>query len=114
MSNALDQSLSKLNKQLSKIPNLTKKSLLAGALTLERFAKENAPVITGALRSSGHSEETAEGAQLVFDVNYAFYVEMGSSRNAPNPFVRPAIDAHGRDIIEAITNQANKEIKGGL
>lgn len=67
-------------------------------------AKRNAPKRTGALRTSIKSQGvkkgvgsisvqvTAGGPSQPHDVDYATYVEEGTSRMAPQPFMRPAVD----------------------
>ena len=109
--NELETPTAKLTKQLKALKGLTPHALLSGALVLEKFSKQNAPVLTGALRASGHSRETEQGAEVVFDVNYAFYVEMGTEKRPANPFVRSAIDEHQTEIVEAVAKQINDDIK---
>lgn len=73
------------------------KDLKRRALQVERAAKRLAPVDTGRLRSSITNELGAEGDDLVArigtDVDYAAYVELGTSRAPAQPFLRPALDA---------------------
>lgn len=56
-----------------------------------------APVDTGFLRASihGHSESTAVHAsgEVTASAEYAVYVENGTSRMSPQPFMRPAQEA---------------------
>lgn len=66
-------------------------------LAAEGFAKRKCPVDTGNLRNSiTHAVESAEDAVYVgTNVEYAPYVEMGTSRTAAQPFLRPAATEHG-------------------
>jgi HK97 gp10 family phage protein len=73
----------------------TGKMLLRRATRIERGAKRGAPVDTGRLRSSiTHSlERDVAGLVAVVgtDVDYAPFVELGTSRAAAQPFLRPAL-----------------------
>src|SRR5437879_6580080 len=60
-----------------------------------RAAKQNAPVETGRLRDSIHTEEKLEpdgiAVDVVAGVDYAPFVEFGTSHNSPDPFMRRAL-----------------------
>lgn len=89
----------------------------AGALPILTKAQSSAPVRTGNLRRSLHTEvieQTADRATVMTgtDVEYARYVEDGTSRQRAQPYLRPAFDteretairetgAAFRDLIEA-------------
>ena len=107
------QGLAKLNKQLSKLKGIgkNKKAILKGGFVLERYSKENAPVLTGALRASGHTVESEDGAEVIFDVNYAWIREVGNEKTPANGYVRRAIDEHSEDIVKAVAEQLDKDIK---
>lgn len=67
------------------------------AFDVERFAKANVPVDTGFLRSSIHTELLVNklrmyGADVIADAEYASFVEHGTSRMAPQPYMGPAAD----------------------
>lgn len=104
----------KLTAQLRRIKKVSPHSLLAGALVLQKYSMENAPVKTGFLRNSHESREVADGAEMVVKANYAFYVEMGTRFWAGKPFIRPAIDEHGRDIVEAVARQVENDMRGKI
>lgn len=77
--------------------------LEAGARVVELHAKRIAPVDTGALRNSIMLDEvTPERAILGPHVEYAEPVEFGTSRRAAQPYMRPAVDQHQREIVAAI------------
>lgn len=74
-------------------------------LAAEGFAKRKCPVDTGNLRNSiTHAVESGEDAVYVgTNVEYAAYVELGTSRTQAQPYLRPAATEHGstyRSIIE--------------
>lgn len=69
------------------------------ALDVERTAKGLVPVDTGNLRASiGHSDLRAMGtsgsieAEIGPSANYGIYVEEGTSRMGPQPYMQPALD----------------------
>lgn len=70
------------------------------ALGIERDAKIIAPVDTGALRSSistdfsGNAAAGRMSAEIGPTVDYAHFVENGTSRMAPQPYMRPAAERH--------------------
>ena len=69
------------------------------AYKIKDTAQDNAPVLTGALRDSGHVEKEDEITYLIiFDApvldgsgSYARYVEEGTSKMDAQPYLRPAI-----------------------
>ena len=80
-------------------------------LAAEGYAKRACPVDTGNLRNSiTHVVESAENAVYVgTNVEYAPYVELGTSKMQAQPFLRPAATEHGstyRSILKG-------ELQGG-
>ncbi len=71
-------------------------ALMAGALPIQTAAAQKAPVLTGNLRRSIHTEtaETSDGvvARIGTNVEYGPAQEFGSSRNRAQPYLRPAYD----------------------
>ena len=69
-------------------------------------ARRNAPVDTGYLRSTIATEYEFSGDGVIGTVepgaNYAVHVENGTSRMAPQPFLRPAFDKHRQKWIRAM------------
>lgn len=66
-------------------------------LIAERHAKEYCPVDTGRLRNSiTHDVRENEDCVVIgTNVEYAAYVELGSSRRKnPKPYLRPGIENH--------------------
>jgi len=64
----------------------------SGAAEVEQAAKARAPVLTGALRDSIHTETDSEGARVGTSIPYAAPVEFGTSDTPAQPFLRPAAD----------------------
>ena len=73
------------------------KDLQRRALQVDRAAKHLCPVDTGRLRSSITNEigQADQGlvAAVGTDVEYAPYVELGTSKMAAQPFLLPALEA---------------------
>ena len=86
------------------------------ALAIETDAKANAPVgPTGDLRDGIHTVFTGDGrgavidAAVISDEPYSGFVEEGTSKMAPQPFMTPAGDRHHPELGEALD-----KITGGL
>ena len=76
-------------------------------LIVEADAKRNAPVDTGRLRGSITNEvRKIAGAVLEgrvgTNVNYAKYVELGTSRQDPQPYLRPALRNNFDKVVSII------------
>jgi len=72
--------------------NAARQTVLAIAGEVEGVAKELVPVKTGFLRGSIHVEEMGElKAEVIADADYAEYVELGTTRQSPQPFLLPAL-----------------------
>lgn len=54
-------------------------------------AKRIVPVDSGDLRDSIHPEVSADGMYVVADEEYASHVELGTSKMAAQPYLRPAL-----------------------
>ena len=85
------------------------------ALDIEATGKAFAPVDTGALRNSiGHDIEgdlRRSGrieAEIGPTVEYAPFVEFGTSRTAPQAFMGPALDRHTPAFITALERLAER------
>lgn len=74
-------------------------------LLAENYAAKKCPVDTGNLRGSITYEVDAGGNAVYIGTNveYAPYVELGTSRQKAQPFLRPAASEHGaqyRRVLE--------------
>lgn len=63
-------------------------------------AIQYAPVVTGHLIESGHTDSVSAGkeATVQFDAEYAAYVEYGTYKMAPRFFLSRAIEEHKEDF----------------
>ena len=96
---------------MNAIKHISNKPLLAGAFVLQRYSMQNAPVLTGFLRSSHGSRETDDGAQVEVGAEYAHYVEFGTSKMSARSFLRKAGDEHLKEIVAAVEKAAADEIR---
>lgn len=79
-------------------------ALLAGALLVEGDAKRRAPVDTGTLRNSIRAEQQSDTEATVgTPVEYAPFVEYGTSRQAAQPYLRPALEQNRDAIVATVT-----------
>lgn len=78
------------------------KALKSVALSAEKYAKRDCPVDTGRLRSSITHETDKNTAYIGTNVEYAPYVEMGTSRMRAQPFLEPAMEQHLSEYKEMI------------
>lgn len=84
------------------------------AYDIEADAKALAPVDTGALQGSISTSITGDGrtgtmeAEIGPTVEYAGYVEHGTSRMAPQPYMRPAFDRRAPGLEKAFEQLAGE------
>jgi HK97 gp10 family phage protein len=103
--------LRELTAKLRNIKGIRPQVVLPGAVVIVGYARRKAPVDTGYLRDSGFSREADYGADVVFAAPYAYFVETGTSRAPAQPYVRPAMDEHEGEIVDAIADEAWREIE---
>lgn len=87
---------------MSEIKKALCEQLQTAGFMIERDAKKNCPVDTGNLRASIHTkmEESELACYVGTNVEYAVYVEEGTSRQKAQPFLMPAAEQNK----EAINN----------
>jgi HK97 gp10 family phage protein len=73
-------------------------------LLAEGYAIKKCPVDTGNLRGSiTHEIDTSDNAVYIgTNVEYAPYVELGTSRQKAQPFLRPAASEHGAQYRQVL------------
>jgi HK97 gp10 family phage protein len=69
---------------------------------IEATAKRLAPVDTGNLRNSISSDIGVLSAEIGPTAEYGGYVEEGTSRMAPQPYMGPAADQHFPELDKAL------------
>lgn len=90
---------SHLGEFLAALPEQIEQALTAIGLTAETHAKEECPVDTGRLRNSiTHEVQMNDKSVLIgSNVEYAAFVELGTSRMAAQPYLRPAVENHSSE-----------------
>lgn len=107
------EGLSELLGKLKKLEGIGKNTdaLLAGAFVIEKHAKQNAPVLTGALRASIMSRKVEGGAEVSVGVDYGYEQEFGTSQMAGKGYLRRAIDENQDEVVKAVAEQLAKDIE---
>ena len=85
-------------------------ALVAIGMTAETYAKENCPVDTGRLRNSiTHEVEMGDKSAIIgTNVEYAAFVELGTSKMRARPYLRPAAEGHSQEY-KAIVEESLKQ-----
>jgi HK97 gp10 family phage protein len=69
---------------------------------IEATGKVNAPVDTGNLRNSISSDIGVLSAEIGPTASYGVWVEEGTSRMSPQPYMGPAADQHIPELEQAL------------
>lgn len=105
----LDSLVEKLNKLADPIEAVNQ-GIEKACQMVENTAKENCPVDTGVLRGS-ITHEVKDGQGTVgTNVEYAEYVEFGTSKMAAQPYLYPALAAHEAAIPEIVYEEIKKTL----
>ncbi len=93
--------------------NDIEQALVNSALFVERDAKVKAPVDTGRLRSSlTHAEENfgsdTPAVTVGTSVEYAKFVEFGTTRQSAKPYLYPALIENKQKILREIAKAFRK------
>jgi HK97 gp10 family phage protein len=88
------------DKLLSYVDQKIRQGLIQAALLIQRSAKEEVPVDTGTLRRSiTHKPHVpTRRVQIGTNVEYAPYVELGTSKMSARPFLRIALEKNRKEI----------------
>lgn len=93
------------------IVKATKNAILRGlykiGLKAERYAKQNAHVITGRLRNSitFDIDPDEKAVMIGTNVEYAPYEEEGTSKRSAHPFLRPAAQEHIAEYAKILKDE---------
>lgn len=96
---------------LEALESAISRGLEAIGLSAEGHAKRAAPVDTGRLRNSIAHAVKGDAAYIGTNVEYAPYVELGTSRQAPKPYLRPAATQHGSEYKALMQASIDEELK---
>lgn len=96
---------------VSEINDAVLRALEQIGMAAEGYAKDLCPVDTGNLRNSiTHVVDESNGAVYIgTNVEYAPYVELGTVKQAAQPYLKPAATEHG----QTYRNIMEEELKGG-
>ena len=89
------------------LPEQIERALIAIGLAAESHAKELCPVDTGRLRNSISHETDSDSVYIGTNVEYAAFVELGTSRMKARPYLRPAAETYTNEY-RALAEQALK------
>ena len=96
-----------LDQASARVEGLAGQVVRKTAHDVQADAQSRAPVDTGALRSSIRAAPRGPlAAEVSPSVNYGIYVEMGTSRMAPQPYLLPALDAKTGPFVTAMERVA--------
>ena len=82
------------DKVLAEIERLTQQRLETAAQMVERTAKQMVPVKTGTLKRSITHVIQKTKAIIGSNLNYAPWIEMGTTKQSAQPYLRPALMAN--------------------
>lgn len=97
-----------LEKGAAKVEGLATKVVAKVALDIEASAKAGAPVDTGFLKNSISSDINGLSAEVGPTASYSMFLEYGTSRMAPQPFMGPAVDANEPNFVSAMGQVGEK------
>lgn len=88
------------DKALEELQRKMDMALTAIGATAEGHAKDYCPVDTGRLRNSISNTHDDDSAYIGSNVEYAAYVELGTSRRKAKPYLKPAVTQHTAEYKE--------------
>lgn len=103
----VDELIAKIEAIKDEAPRRLAVATTAGAMRVHADAVRRAPYKTGNLRRSIHpdiTEATKDRTviEIGTDVEYAAYMEFGTARIAPRPYLRPALDENRPGVVRDI------------
>lgn len=112
-SNKFIINLDRVEEQLGKIanPQIVQSAIEKTCLKIEADAVDLCPVDTGNLRGSITTEIGELEGAVGTNVEYAEFVEFGTSKMPAQPFLYPAFAKNKNDVIENIKKNMEREVK---
>ena len=104
-------SYAKLKVQLKALENVPWICPVAAAEKVADIARSLAPVDTGFMRDNIKAVHFAKSSRVDANAKYSGYVEFGTYKMAAQPYMRPAVDQHQREILNAVAEAMIGEIK---
>ena len=84
-------------------------ALTAIGLKAESYAKDLCPVDTGRLRNSITNANDGESVYIGTNVEYAAFVEIGTTKMKPRPYLRPAATEHTEEYRQIMESALKSE-----
>jgi HK97 gp10 family phage protein len=101
----IDDVLAGLLGAIATVDGHTKEAASEAAARIEATAKNLAPKLTGALAASITTDPTKTGAEIGPTVRYAPFVEYGTWKDPPQPFMGPAAERHEDDLATFLADR---------
>ncbi|CBL92232.1 HK97 gp10 family phage protein [Leuconostoc gelidum subsp. aenigmaticum] len=106
-----DDLIKQFNSQPEKIRREADNIVMNTALRVETRAKTMAPVDTGYLKQHIAAQKTGDmSADIDSSASYSIFLEMGTRRMSPHPFMNPAMKQEELFFYQKLQNL----LKGGL
>lgn len=104
-----DKLIQQFNRQPTAVKQEASNIIRNTALRVEKTAADNAPVDTGYLKQHIQSSSTGQlSAQVTSSANYSIYLEKGTRRMAPQPFMQPALETEKIFLYQKLNNLLQK------
>lgn len=101
----------KLKVQLKALENIPWVAPVAAAERIADIARGLAPVDTGWMRDNIKAVHLSKYSQVVANAKYSGYVEFGTYKMAAQPYMRPAVAEHQKEILNAVAEAMIGEMK---
>lgn len=116
--------LKELQRELKRLPDHLQKRAIrgavkAGAMKVRKEARNAAAEDTGNLKQNIRVRVSRKRGQdrvtyrvgVTKDAFYGMFLEFGTKKMAPRPFLRPALDEHYRRVIEIVRERLARAIR---
>lgn len=98
----IDNILEEFEELLNNVDQIVSRQVAKTAYQIERDAKQKCPVDTGRLRGSITTNIKNKEAEVGTNVEYAKFVELGTSYQAAQPFLIPAYEKNINGLEDRI------------
>lgn len=98
------------DKAIKSVEDAVSKALTASALIVEGQAKALVPVDTGNLRNSITHEVEGKEARVGTNVEYAPFIELGTSKQTAQPYLNPALEMNKGNIKKIFADALSKAV----
>ena len=101
----IERLTARINKAVNSLDEKIVEGLEVVGSNIVADAKSWAPVRTGRLRDSIGMSVLNRQLEVYAEAEYAAYVEYGTSRMAPRPFLAPAFEANRPDLVAVLNGE---------